>query len=83
MRLGSFAIRSLPVLSLPLAAFAQNAATEPSLLGAGLRSRPAYDGSDSQRLEAVPVLRCYGPILFARSTRGMLEGGAHVEVRPA
>ena len=65
-----------------MAAFAQDPTTEPTLLGAGVRSRPAYDGSDSQRWEAVPVLRYYGPVLFARSTRGPLEGGAHFEVLP-
>lgn len=82
MRFVSFATSSLPLLLLPLAAFAQDPATEPTLLGAGVRSRPAYDGSDAQHLEAVPVLRYYGPLLFARSTRGPLEGGAHFEFLP-
>ena len=85
MRILSFATRSLPLLLLlllPHAAFAQDPTTEPSLLGAGARLRPAYDGSDSQRLEAVPVLRYYGPVLFVRSTRGQLEGGAHFEFLP-
>jgi outer membrane scaffolding protein for murein synthesis (MipA/OmpV family) len=72
----------LALLFLPLAALAQDPATEPTLLGAGARSRPAYDGSDSQRLEAVPILRYFGPVLFARSTRGPLEAGAHVEILP-
>jgi MipA family protein len=84
MRLVSFITRSLPLvpLLLPLAALAQDPTTEPTLLGAGVRSRPAYDGSDAQHLEAVPVLRYYGPVLFARSTRGPLEGGAHFEFLP-
>jgi outer membrane scaffolding protein for murein synthesis (MipA/OmpV family) len=70
------------MLLLPLAAFAQDPAEEPTLLGAGVRSRPAYDGSGSQRLEAVPILRYYGQVLFARSTRGPLEGGVHFEFLP-
>ena len=52
------------------------------LIGPGLRSRPAYDGSDSQRTELVPVLRYFGPLLFARSTQGVLEGGLRVELAP-
>jgi len=74
-------LRCLLVL-LALPAFAQDPATDPTLLGAGARSRPAYDGSASQHLEAVPVLRYWTPLLFVRSTRGPLEGGAHVELLP-
>jgi outer membrane scaffolding protein for murein synthesis (MipA/OmpV family) len=74
--------RFLIALLLPLSAFAQDPAAEPTLLGAGARSRPVYDGSASQHLEAVPVLRYWGPILFARSTRGPLEGGVHQEILP-
>src|SRR5258706_13046191 len=75
-------VSRLVILLMPLAAIAQDPMTEPTLLGAGAHSRPAYEGSDSQRWEAVPVLRYYGPVMFARSTRGVLEGGAHVEVLP-
>jgi len=53
-----------------------------SLLGPGLRSQPAYDGSASQRLEFVPVLRYFGENWFARSTQGVLEGGARLELAP-
>jgi outer membrane scaffolding protein for murein synthesis (MipA/OmpV family) len=74
--------RCLLVLLLPLSALAQDPAAEPALLGAGARSRPAYDGSASQYLEAVPVLRYWSPILFIRSTRGPLEGGVHFECLP-
>ncbi len=74
---------ALPLLMLlPMAAQAQDPTTERTLLGPGIRTRPAYDGSDSQRWEAVPVLRYYGPLLFARSTRGPLEGGVHYEMLP-
>jgi outer membrane protein len=66
--------------SLPLAAFAE--ITNDSLLGLGVRSRPAYDGSDSQRFEAVPVLRYFGQYWFARSTQGLLESGLRVELAP-
>jgi outer membrane protein len=52
------------------------------LIGPGLRSRPAYDGSDSQHTELVPVLRYFGPMLFARSTQGVFEGGLRAELAP-
>jgi len=75
----SFPARCFILLLLPFAARAQAPATEATLLGAGARSRPAYDGSASQVLEAVPVVRYYGPFLFVRDTRGPLEGGIHFE----
>jgi outer membrane scaffolding protein for murein synthesis (MipA/OmpV family) len=49
-------------------------------VGAGVRSRPAYDGSKSQTLELIPVLRLYGRPWFARTTQGTLEGGAQWEL---
>jgi len=52
------------------------------LLGPGLRSRPAYDGSASQRVELVPVVRYFGERWFARSTQGVLEGGARWQLAP-
>jgi outer membrane scaffolding protein for murein synthesis (MipA/OmpV family) len=52
-----------------------------SLLGAGQRGRPKYDGSDQQTTEMVPILRYYGRPLFARTTHGMLEGGARLALR--
>ena len=64
----------------PLAAFAE--LSNDSLLGPGLRSRPAYDGSASQRLELVPVVRYFGQPWFARSTQGVLEGGVRMELAP-
>jgi outer membrane protein len=51
-----------------------------SLIGPGLRSRPAYDGSASQRTELVPVIRYLGGPWFVRSTQGVLEGGLRVEL---
>jgi len=64
----------------PLAALAQSPAEDYVLLGAGLRARPAYDGSDSQRGDLIPVVRYYGRPWFARTTQGVLEGGARVEL---
>ena len=69
-------------LVVPLAAFGQSPAEDHVLIGAGLRARPAYDGSDSQRGELIPVLRYYGRPWFARTTQGLLEGGARVELAP-
>jgi outer membrane protein len=78
----SILTRCMILLALPITACAQDPATDPTLLGAGARSRPVYDGSASQHLEAVPVLRYWSPLLFVRSTRGPLEGGVHYEFLP-
>jgi MipA family protein len=71
-------------LTLPLAALAQTRTQEENyaLLGAGVRSRPAYDGSASQTTEAIPLVRYYGRPWFARTTQGILEGGARMEIAP-
>jgi len=70
----------LLVLLFPLAALAQE---DYGLLGAGVRSRPDYDGSASRTVDLIPVVRYYGKPLFARTTQGMLEGGARYEFSPA
>jgi outer membrane scaffolding protein for murein synthesis (MipA/OmpV family) len=71
------------VFLLPLSAFSQTPPpNDYTLMGAGIRSRPAYDGSASQTTDLVPVLRYYGKTLFARTTQGILEGGARTEVSP-
>src|SRR5713226_2642442 len=67
-------------LIVPLVAFAE--LSNDPLLGPGLRSRPAYDGSASQRAELVPVVRYFGQPWFARSTQGVLEGGVRMELAP-
>ena len=67
-------------LIFPLAAFAE--LSDDSMLGIGLRSRPAQDGSASQRTEVVPVVRYLGQPWFVRSTQGLLEGGVRVELAP-
>lgn len=67
-------------LMVPLVASAE--LSEDQVLGPGLRSRPAYDGSASQRVELVPVVRYFGQPWFARSTQGVLEGGVRMELGP-
>lgn len=66
----------LLLLLAPLGALAQIAPEEYALIGAAVRSRPAYDGSESQTTDLIPVLRYYGKPWFARTTQGVLEGGA-------
>ncbi|MCR4301321.1 MAG: MipA/OmpV family protein, partial [Sulfuricaulis sp.] len=44
--------------------------------------RPAYDGSASQHMELVPVVRYFGQPWFGRSTQGVLEGGVRMELAP-
>ena len=63
----------LIALSLPL-----NSLAEETLLGAGARNRPVYDGADRQTTDLIPVLRYYGAPWFARTTQGILEGGARI-----
>jgi outer membrane scaffolding protein for murein synthesis (MipA/OmpV family) len=65
---------------LPLTAFSE--LSNDSLLGPGMRSRPAYDGASSQHLQFVPVIRYFGQPWFVRSTQGVLEGGARMELLP-
>jgi len=67
-------------LLLPLAAAAE--LSNDGLIGPGLRSRPAYDGSGSQRTELIPVVRYFGPWVFVRSTQGVLEAGLRMELAP-
>ena len=65
---------------LPLPALAE--LTNDPMAGPGLRSRPAYDGATTQRLELVPVIRYFGQPWFARSTQGVLEAGIRGELLP-
>ena len=66
--------------AVPLSAFAQSPTPDPTLIGAGVRTRPAYDGSAAQRTDLIPTVRYYGGPWFARTTQGILEGGARMEV---
>jgi outer membrane scaffolding protein for murein synthesis (MipA/OmpV family) len=72
--------RSFAVLALLWAASA--AAQEYRLVGAGVRTRPEFDGSSQRTSEVIPVLRYYGLHWFARTTQGILEGGARWNVSP-
>lgn len=63
-------------LLIPASALAQTVPIDDILIGAGLRSRPAYDGSASRVIDPVPVLRYYGDPWFLRTTQGVLEAGA-------
>ena len=67
-------------LIVPLFAFAE--LSNDTVLGPGLRSQPAYDGSASQNVEFVPVVRYLGHPWFVRSTQGVLEGGVRTELAP-
>ncbi|HXZ54396.1 MAG TPA: MipA/OmpV family protein [Burkholderiales bacterium] len=68
------------LLLAPLAATAQMQAPDYNWLGAGVRTRPAYDGSAAHETELIPSVRYFGKPWFARTTQGMLEGGARLEV---
>lgn len=56
------------------------AQAQDTLLGAGARSRPDYDGSREQQTDFVPVIRYYGRPWFARTTQGVLEAGLRAEL---
>ena len=71
---------ALGLFLLPLTGVAQTPPADYSLVGAGLRARPAYDGAASERGELIPVLRYFGRPGFARTTQGILEGGARTEL---
>ena len=65
------------LLVLPVVAAAQIILPEEEiLLGIGARTRPAYDGSADQTVDLIPLVRYYGRPWFARTTQGVLEGGA-------
>jgi outer membrane scaffolding protein for murein synthesis (MipA/OmpV family) len=55
---------------------------EEILLGAGVRNRPVFDGSGDQTTDLIPVVRYYGSPWFARTTQGILEGGARFALKP-
>ena len=69
----------LLALALPLAAAAQD---DDTLFGAGVRTRPKFDGSSERTVDLIPVVRYYGRPWFARTTQGLLEGGARWNLRP-
>src|SRR2546428_13273680 len=61
---------------------AQAAAPEyPNQIGPAVRSRPAYDGSRSQRADVGAILDYYTGPLFPPPPQGVLPGGAHAQPR--
>ena len=67
------------LLAIPLI-LATGAHAQETLLGAGVRSLPDYDGSPQQGTDLVPVVRYYGQPWYARTTQGILEGGVRSEL---
>jgi len=70
------------LLIVPISALAQIVPEDYTLVGVAVRTRPAYDGSESQVTDLIPVLRYYGKPWFARTTQGVLEGGARWALTP-
>lgn len=68
----------LLLLALPATVLAQEDFT---LFGAGVRTRPEFDGSRDRMVDLVPVVRYYGDPWFARTSQGILEGGTRWAVR--
>jgi outer membrane scaffolding protein for murein synthesis (MipA/OmpV family) len=75
MRLAAAAC--VAALAFPAAAQIAAPPEYPNQIGPAVRSRPAYDGSKSQRADVVPILDYDNSLLFARTVQGVLEGGAH------
>ncbi len=71
-----------PALLVTTLTSVQAADTPPitTLIGAGVWSRPAYNGANTNHLSLIPVIRHYGQPWFLRTTFGMLEGGVRTEV---
>jgi len=74
------ALACLAALAFPAAAQTAAAPEYSNLIGPAVRSRPAYDGSRSQDVDAVPILDYDSGLLFARTVQGVLEGGVHALV---
>lgn len=70
----------LRICLLLLLSMATHAQADDTLLGAGVRSRPDYDGASSRTVDLIPVVRYYGEPWFARTTQGILEGGARLKI---
>ena len=68
----------LALLALPALAAAQDNFV---LIGGAVRTRPEFDGSSERTIDVHPTLRYYGDRWFARTTQGMLEGGARWGLR--
>jgi MltA-interacting protein MipA len=75
-------MRAVFMLAALILAQVCEAQDRPTIIGAAIRSRPAYDGSSSQVTDLIPQLRYYGSLWFARTTQGVLEGGVREELAP-
>lgn len=53
---------------------------ESNFIGASVRTRPEFDGSPERKVDLIPNLRFYRGPWFARTTQGMLEGGARIQL---
>lgn len=68
------------LLGILTTAKAEETPVNTSLIGVAVWSRPAYNGADSNRPALIPVISHYGSPWFARTTFGVLEGGARTEI---
>lgn len=78
-------LRTLPLWIALLAitshsAQAKDGPPETTLIGAGVWTRPAYDGADTNHAILIPVIRHYGQPWFLRTTFGILESGIRNEL---
>jgi len=55
-------------------------AQETNFIGASVRTRPEFDGSSERKIDIIPNLRFYDGPWLARTTQGMLEAGARVQL---
>lgn len=78
MRLGRIFLPLLPVFY--TASTYAESASSPTFLGGELEVRPAYDGSRSEHVEFIPLLMFEKGPWFARTTEGILEGGAQMRL---
>ena len=67
------------LLALPSLAAAQD--DDFMFLGAGGYARPKFEGSSERTVELIPAVRYFGKPWFARTTQGILEGGAQWNLR--
>lgn len=72
--------RYLLLLALLSSGVSAQGQPESALFGVGVRNRPHYDGSERQTTDLVPVVRYSEGPWFARTTHGVLEGGARLSL---
>ncbi|HET7362497.1 MAG TPA: MipA/OmpV family protein [Burkholderiales bacterium] len=68
------------LLALPSLAAAQD--DDYMFLGAGGYARPKFEGSGERAVELIPAVRYFAKPWFARTTQGILEGGAQWNLHP-